>query len=59
LGELATCSLQVTSNEPAQVAIIVRVQEGAQPGTVMSNQALLPVGGETVYSDEVYVRVSE
>jgi hypothetical protein len=59
LGELVTCSLQVTNNEPARVAIIVRVQEDAQPGTVMSNQARLSVGGESTYSNAVYVRVQE
>ncbi len=54
-----TCDLDTSVRLPWQVTIDVLVKEGTEPGTILTNQALLSGGGVSTYSEPVRVRVVE
>jgi hypothetical protein len=54
-----TCDLDVSVRLPWQVTIDVLVKNGTEPGTILTNQALLSGGGVSTYSEPVRVRVVE
>jgi hypothetical protein len=56
-----TCDLNVSVQLPWQVTIDVLVKDETEPGTILTNQALLSVEGQdgSTYSEPVRVRVIE